>query len=140
MAKVRSRIAGALLFLLSGVLAGCGSGKTQPTTGDAGPIPAVASELKDLGAMYQEAAIILKRPPTGMGDFKRFEEGYPIALKALRTGQIVVRYGTPVGDANAVLAHEKSAPEAGGWVLMANGQTVKRMTAEEIKAAPKPGS
>ena len=40
-------------------------------------------------------------------------------------------------DSNEVLAYQKEVPENGGYVLMLN-RVVKKMTADEFKAAPAP--
>ena len=44
-----------------------------------------------------------------------------------------------VADVNTVFAHEKDVLTKGGWILMADGQTVKTMTTAEFQAAPKVG-
>jgi hypothetical protein len=133
----RVKSIGIILLAPLALSIGCGSATT--TSAGSAPVPAVAMELREVGAMCQEAAVSLSRPPSSIADFKRYEEGYPTALKALRSGQVVLRYGTPLGDANTILAHEKDAPNSGGWVVMADGQTVKQMSAAEFQAAPKAG-
>jgi hypothetical protein len=66
---------------------------------------------------------------------------YPGAVELLKSGQLVVQWGaplTPEGEAtDAVLAYLKTVPERGGLVLLQDGRTIKTMTAEELKAAPK---
>ncbi len=50
------------------------------------------------------------------------------------------RPAVPQGEpADAVLAYRKTVPEQGGQVLMQDGWTIKSMTADEFKAAPKAG-
>jgi hypothetical protein len=52
--------------------------------------------------------------------------------------EIVYQWGARIDPAGGetVLAYEKKAPSEGGWVLMQDG-TVKQITADEFKAAPK---
>jgi hypothetical protein len=66
--------------------------------------------------------------------------------EALRTGSVVLRYNatlpdtdeeTGQTDSNEVLAYEKQVPENGGYVLLLN-RSIKKMTADEFKAAPRP--
>ena len=68
-------------------------------------------------------------------------QGYPGAVEMLRSGQLVVQWGaplTPEGEStDAVLAYVKAVPEQGGQVLLQDGRTIKTMTADEFKAAPK---
>jgi hypothetical protein len=38
---------------------------------------------------------------------------------------------------SAILAYIKTVPDRGGNVLMEDGRTIKKLTAEEFRAAPK---
>ena len=69
-----------------------------------------------------------------------------MGYEALRNGNIVLRYNAKLPDtdedpghaeSNEVLAYEKEVPESGGYVLLLN-RVVKKMTADEFKAAPMP--
>lgn len=66
----------------------------------------------------------------------------------IKSGEVVVGWGALLPDtkeepgsspADEVLAYLKAAPERGGPVLMRN-RTIRRMTAEEFKAAPRAGT
>jgi hypothetical protein len=62
-------------------------------------------------------------------------------VEQLKSGELVVQRGAPIspqGEAtSAVLAYPRTAPEQGGLVLLQDGWTIKKMTADEFKAAPK---
>ncbi|MCS6864452.1 MAG: hypothetical protein RMJ56_11480 [Gemmataceae bacterium] len=83
--------------------------------------------------------------PQKLSDLARFEHGYPLGYAAIKSGDVVVIWGAkaaPEGEVAAgragqnIIAYEKQTPTEGGLVLLENG-TIKRMTAEEFKAAPK---
>jgi hypothetical protein len=63
----------------------------------------------------------------------------PTGYLELKSGKIIALWGARLsdGDADKVYAYEKATPESGGFVLMADGKTIKKMTAEEFKSAPK---
>ncbi len=80
---------------------------------------------------------------TKVADFAKYEKLLPNGLYKLKSGEIVFLFGAPVqeGGTDTILAYEKQAPESGGYVLMQDGTTVKKLTAEEFKAAKKaPGT
>jgi len=137
----RSVIAAAGLACAA-ALAGCGdSGSTvdvTSATSENGP-------LAQVGSLYRDHWEIQKKAPTGQKDFASAAEVMPEGVNAVKRGDIVVIWGvkledlTPEGagdSADEVLAYEKSVPESGGYVLMKN-RKIRKMTAEEFKAAPK---
>lgn len=132
-------------FLLVGALAcasvGCGAasaGKPQPVENLA------LQEVGDLYRLYEE---VNKKPPTKPQDFAKFEQGMPLGYRQVKDGSVVVLWGAKLNDladgandsADEVLAYEKKVPQEGGAVLMKN-RTLRAMTADEFKAAPKAGT
>ena len=71
----------------------------------------------------------------------KYEKGLPARLREVEAREIIVFYGVPLQDgaSDQVIAYEKQTPESGGRVLMQDGRTIKKMTADEFKAAPKAG-
>ena len=126
-----------------GPLAGCGgSAPVNVSTTDKTEQIHVNSltQLADLMRIRQEDA---GKPPEKAADLAKYEKAYPFGYSELKRGGIVLVYGAPIADgvSDKVLAYEKAAPESGGNVLMQDGRTVKKMTAEEFKTAPKaPGN
>jgi hypothetical protein len=132
-----------LLFL--GLAAtGCGgSSNTPPTQEDLR-----LSALSDVSEMYRLYTLEQKKPPTKLVDFNKMEMMSPIGLRAIRTGEVIVRYGAALpdtgeepgkGPGDEVLAYEKEVPETGGQVLMLN-RTIRKMTSDEFKAAKLAGT
>jgi hypothetical protein len=83
------------------------------------------------------------RGPNRVSDFDRVQSIYSRGYQAVKSGQVVVVWGVGVQGEGAgakgggdVVAYEKDAPTAGGYVLLTSGQ-VKKMTAAEFQAAPK---
>lgn len=127
----------------AGLMAGCGS---DTPTGGAEPMESLA--LRDLGEAYRIYSINNKRPPKEAADLYVLEAAAPTGVLSLRQGDVVARWGVELpdlgeepgkGSSTEILGYEKQAPERGGFVLLVN-RTVKKMSADEFKAAPKAGT
>lgn len=99
--------------------------------------------LHEVGGMIQIFSGENNRGPKKAADLAKYENGYPLGYKAVQKGDVVVIWGVKMageGDLKDapphVLAYEKTAPDAGGMVLLLNG-TVKQMSSAEFAAAPK---
>jgi hypothetical protein len=111
---------------------GCGGGDAV-NTGD----PTAKGKLEEFKAMLETVAVDRQKPPSRMAEFGAVEPMLPVAGEAFRKGELVYVWGTTLSPGGTgVVAYEKNAPTEGGWVLIQDG-TVKQMTAEEFKAAPK---
>jgi hypothetical protein len=128
----------ALLGVLGLMLAGCGK---EP---DNKPMPPDEQALKELAAIYRDFARKNKRGPKALKELAQKGQSSPNAMEMMKSGAIVVQWGAPLTpegqNADAVLAYLKTVPEQGGNVLMQDGKTIKTMSADEFKAAPKPSS
>jgi hypothetical protein len=124
-------------LLIVGVVVGCGGGGksgpgTEPTDKDA---------AEDVAAMLKEFGEQAKRPPAGLHELgENASASHPLGHGAVQSQQFVVYWRAPVtpGSSTTVLAYHKDVPTKGGIVVMQDG-SVKQMTAEEFKAAPKAG-
>jgi hypothetical protein len=118
------------------VLAGCGDSRPEYDTGSLEEVG-----LSELGALYRGVSKRNKRAPKGLKEVQTLEQGFPTAVQKVRSGDLVVLWGAELsseGEApNTVLAYEKAAPTAGGSVLMQDGRTIKKLSADEFKSAPK---
>jgi hypothetical protein len=128
------------LVCLCGILAaiaGCGGGSSSVP--DSGPELFYNSALHETGDLYRNVVLDTQKPPTSVADFAKYENGFPSGFREVKAGNIVVLWGAPLVESNTttILAYEKAAPEAGGQVMMQDTRTVKKLTAEEFKAAPK---
>jgi hypothetical protein len=99
--------------------------------------------LFEIGDMINSYQLEHKKPPQKVKDLAAFSETLPTGLGAARRGDVVVFWGVaPVESGSAgpeaqeILAYLKETPESGGGVLTRD-LTVKSLTAEEFKAAPK---
>ncbi len=122
--------------------AGCG-GSDRPGTKE----DMLRTSLNDVGDIYRAFVVMNKTPPKTLGNLARFERMSPAGFDALRSGKVVVRFGANLPDtdpepgkssSDEVLAYEKQVPESGGKVLMLD-RTIRSMSADEFKAAPKAG-
>jgi hypothetical protein len=138
---VRVSLALALVSVV-GLLPGCGSGTPKPATG--------ADRKENVENMsFDQLKQMLElwkgdgggKPPAKVADLAKYEKIHPLAAHKLKKGDIVFFYGAPIQESasDTVLAYEKQAPESGGHVLMEDGTTVKKLTAEEFKSAKKAG-
>ncbi|MFO0937011.1 MAG: hypothetical protein U0798_10910 [Gemmataceae bacterium] len=78
---------------------------------------------------------------TKLTDLSRYEQQFPRAYQAVKSGTVVVNWNIPpMGEGDMAkgggvpLAYEKVVPTSGGWVLLTDGK-VKKMTADEYKSA-----
>lgn len=116
-------------------LPACG-GPESPAS--SAPPPAdLAQGLKELAEVYKYRAAEKMPPPAKVEDLAEHEDAFGPAWPAIQEGQIVIFWRVGYDpNSPAVLAYEKAVPTSGGNVLLRNG-TVKRMTADEFKSAPK---
>ena len=80
-------------------------------------------------------------PPRGLKDLAPMAKGFPHAVNALRSGDVLLFWKTDLADdpdaASTLLAYASEVPNKGGQVLMKNG-TVQTMTSAQFQAARKP--
>jgi hypothetical protein len=124
-----------LVFVAVPVLAvGC---KGQPPIDP--EIQLQKSELSEIHDIYKQYLKNYGRPPKQLSDLDKLPslKASPGGLQAFQKGQYIVVWGVDIDkEAGMVLAYEKDAPKQGGVVLLADG-SVRKMSAEEFKAAPK---
>jgi hypothetical protein len=119
------------------LLTGCSS---QPR-GTTSPEVLLLREVNDL---LHSAAGAAGQPPARLADLDRYQAMYPRGYEAVKSGEVVVLWSTPlqgegeVGKDEGILAYEKGVPTRGGHVLLSAG-TVKQMTAADFAAASKKG-
>jgi hypothetical protein len=121
------------LGLLAALLAlGCG-GKPEAMTD-----PTAADTAKDVAEMLKEFTEVYKRGPAGLVELADATASHPVGHAAVLSRRYTVAWRVPVSAAGAgsVLAHPTDAAAEGGVVVMQDG-SVKQMTADEFKAAPK---
>lgn len=133
------RSAAPLLFALLVITPGCGPAlevANSPEHYDIGM-------LDEVGQLYVSTTNAKKQPPSSLKDFARNRDLFLGGYEAVQKGEIIVFWGvkpTP-GDASEgaeeILAYKSDVPEKGGPVLLKD-LTVKKVTAEEFQAAPKP--
>jgi hypothetical protein len=136
------RLVHCLAFIVGlAIVAGCSS-KTGGDIGELRGAPISLVEVSDLlrggGANGQ--------PATQLSDLEKNRKMYPRGYDAVRKGEIVVLWGTPMkgegegekGAKQDLIAYENKVPQEGGFVLFSGG-TIKKMTSAEFAAAPKSG-
>jgi len=102
------------------------------------PESTIKSGLREVGEMYRAYAELHKSPPRAGADLERYAPAFSHGSMALVNRQVEVFWGAPIEPGSvAVLAHEKDGGKDGGFVLLQDGETVKSLTADEFKAAPK---
>jgi len=122
------------------LVVGCSS--SGPGHGEAGS-PAVIP-LQEVGDLLRAVPGSANRPAARLADFDPFQSMYSKGYDAVKTGEVIVLWGATIkgegekGGDEAVAAYEKSAPSAGGYVLLTSGE-VKKMTAAQFQSAPKAG-
>ena len=125
------RTAWAVVAVGCGLAVGCGDSKpvvSQTPNKDA---------LAEIGQMLKSLADEGRKPPAKMAEMEPIEPMLPTAAAMLRDGTLVYLWGAAyAADGNKVAAYEKQTPTEGGWVVLQDG-TLKEMTPDEFRAAPK---
>ena len=122
----------AVAFALS-LLVGCSS---HPPAGE---MTAEATTLQELNDLLHSAAGRIGHPPAKLSDLDRYQSMFHRAYWAVKSGDVVVLWGTPLkGEGEVkkdekVVAYQKNALTEGGYVLFTDG-TVKKLTAGEFAA------
>ena len=122
-----------VLVLLAG--AGCSGRQGGRSEG-----PGRSDELREVGSMLSLYSGQYQRGPARVADLAGYEAGHPLGYQAVRSGEVVVVWGTTMpgegdkGGTNAVVAYEKKVPTEGGLVLLHNGK-VRSMTADAFRSA-----
>jgi hypothetical protein len=115
-----------------GLAAGCAPSATAP---EGKPEDPAATELREVFELVSLATAEGGKPPKGVKDLAKYESAYPLGFDRLRAGKLVAVWGVGPDPASAgLLAHEKDAAAAGGWVVRRNGQ-VEKLTADQVRAA-----
>jgi hypothetical protein len=104
----------------------------------------MGNHLKAVGlAFHNYCGKYPGKAPMTAEDLEPLMIGDTAALKALKSGQVVIYWGVTLNDlmkagnlADIVLAYEQGVPEKGGLVLMAD-VSLKQMTVDDFKAAKK---
>src|SRR5579871_5111901 len=121
------------IVLCLGLFGGCTSTRRQKE---------VAPERMDLTELNEllHTASSAGRGPTKLADLEKHSKMFPKAYNAVKNGDIIVVWNTPVkgegdvGKGETVIAYEKNVPTEGGYVLLSAG-TVKQMSAADFAAA-----
>jgi hypothetical protein len=122
------------------------------------PLPADVQALRELAAAYRDFGRAHRRGPKDLAELQFLGprqgrgrvrgktataagQAMPNAIGMIRSGDLVVQWGAPLSPPgaapDAVLAYFRSAPEQGGDVLMQDADTIRAMTADQFKAAPR---
>ena len=124
-----------LAVALLAFVVGCGGGASS-SGGATGPTE--EATLQDLSALLKTLGEQKKRPPTKLAELDSYEPVFMAAYKGVESKSVVYVWGsaiTPGGT--AVIAYDAKVEASGGYVLLEDGN-VKKMTAAEFAAAPKP--
>ena len=126
-------------LVLAAAAAGCGGMRQAAERARA------VNDLKQLGLLYQQYNDMNRKGPDRVEDLEPLADpqSRPV-LQAVKAGKYVLIWGVKAGDLGkvpggsgaAVLGYEKDVPSAGGPVLFGD-MSVKVVTADEFKAAPR---
>jgi hypothetical protein len=128
-----------LLLAFLPILGAVGCSNSKGKSGEQSPQQAAISEVAD---MIRATTQPNGKGPSKLSDFNGMQSMYSRGYQAVKSGEIVVIWGSGVkgeGETAAggdVVAYEKDAPTQGGCVLLTSGE-VKQMSADEFKSASK---
>jgi hypothetical protein len=127
-----------LILLVAGTtgLTGCGSGGPPAKPQRDTFLPDEKDLLEDMKSLLEGAKAAKRNPPSNNAEIQQYDAMNPSAAAAIAQGTIKYFYGQGLSTGNKIVAHGAKCETEGGWVLLQDG-TVKQMSAEEFKAAPK---
>ncbi len=134
---VRAAAAPVVVSLLLSA-AGCGSspGAAAPEARKENVQQLALDQVKQMLEIRQGDAP--GKAATKAADYAKYEKLCPVGYQRLKSGEIVLIGAPLAADASdTVLAYEKEAPTSGGYVLMQDGSTIKKLSADEFKSAKK---
>ncbi|SIN95013.1 hypothetical protein SAMN05444166_1749 [Singulisphaera sp. GP187] len=134
------RVGVVLGILVSGFLsAGCGSGTPVALPPETAEDLAHKSKMTEVGLLLSSYSDEKGKPATRVADLAKYENGYPSGFIQVRQGGVVVLWSVPTVKTavDTIIAYEAETPKSGGYVLMQDGTTVKKLTAEEFQTTPK---
>jgi hypothetical protein len=116
---------------------GCGSGKVSYSPED-GAEKVRENSMAELGEMLRLHKANAGKPPARSADLAKLAIAYPVGVKRVKDGEIVLLMGAPIeeGASDKILAYEKQAPESGGYVLMQDGTTIKKVDPDRFRSSP----
>jgi hypothetical protein len=121
-----------IVFLAT--LLGCGGSGSSGPNADQGKLA-----MEEFAAMLKQLPHDKRQPPAKLSEFEAVEPMAPTAAQLLKQNALVYQWGSGLKAGSlAIVLHEKKTETDGGWVLLQDG-TIKKMTADEFKAAPKAG-
>jgi hypothetical protein len=103
---------------------------------------AAQGALAEVADMLRATTQTNGKGPAKLSDLNTMQSMYARGYQAVKSGEVVIIWGHGVkaegesATGGEIVAYEKNAPTAGGYVLFTSGE-VKEMTADEFKAAPK---
>ena len=139
--RIAAMVVGA--WFLIGLAPGCNSSSEQAAM----ETSAEAQGLKSLGEMYRIVSQSLKRPPKDIGELRAAEAQVPGVFSSIGEQNVAIFFGAEMPDrpgkpgegaSGTILAYDRMVPRQGGFVLMLD-RSVRKMSAEEFKAAKKAG-
>jgi len=128
------------LLLLASLVVWTGCGQSGGVSSSADPEEIFRqSRMSELGEILSINKAETKAPPKAVADLTRYQGGWPAGYAAVKDGSVVVIWGVGVQDgvSDKIIAHDKEAADSGGYVLMQDGKTVKKLSADQFKAASK---
>jgi len=133
-AIARSAVVAALVLMAA---VGCSGGAAVQ---DKAAGPTAADGLANLRDLFRQAAAGKATLPKSAAEFAAVEPFYPVAGPFVLSGEIACAWGAGLksgpDSAARLLAWEKAAPTDGGWAMFQDG-TIRKVTADEFKAATK---
>jgi hypothetical protein len=118
--------------------AGCGSGKVNLSPED-GAEKVRENSMAELGEMLRLHKANTGKPPARTADLAKLAIAYPGGVRRVKNGDVVLLLGAPIaeGASDKILAYEKQAPETGGYVLMQDATTIKKVNPDVFRSSPK---
>jgi hypothetical protein len=134
------RIGSLIIFgSILGIFSGCGP-STAPVVDSRDKTERIQentlTQLGDVLRLRQEDS---SSPPAKLTDLEKYARAFPLACSKAKSGDVVLFFGAALreGVDDTILAYGNQVPVSGGYVLMQDGKTIKKLTADEFKSAKK---